>query len=111
MAVLRKLISQFPENCHIYMCVYIHKRILNRFFRSNKFVLFFLDEFVVETVVSSNEILSDDPGANARPFGDASYGAVVSKGPIGLHNAYIAAGTFITAIFIVAIVVSTYIYM
>lgn len=64
------------------------------------------DEFVVETVVSSNEILSDDPATNARPFGDSNYGAVVSKGPIGLHNAYIAAGTFITAIFIVAIVVS-----
>lgn len=69
------------------------------------FFLLFSDEFVVETVVSSNEILSDDPAANTRPFGDSSFSAVVSKGPIGLHNAYIAAGTFITAIFIVAIVV------
>lgn len=115
MTVLRKLITQLPENCHIHLCVYIqlvHRRILlSVSLSSNKFVLFFLDEFVVETVVSSNEILSDDPGANARPFGDSNYGAVVSKVPIGLHNAYIAAGTFITAIFIVAIVVSTYTYM
>ena len=71
----------------------------------NKFVIrvrsFSADEFVVETVVSSNEMLSEDPAANTHPFSEA----VVSKGP-AIHNAYVAAGTFITAIFIVAIVVS-----
>lgn len=113
MTLLRKPISQFPENIVIYFWVFIYtysyiSKLWSFSPSTNIFVLFFLDEFVVETVVSSNEILSDDPGANSRPFGDSSYGTVVSKGPIGLHNAYIAAGTFITAIFIVAIVVSTY---
>lgn len=66
------------------------------------------DEFVVETVVSSNEMLTDEAGNVVRPFGEASYSAVVAtKEHIGgLHNAYVAAGTFATAIFIVAIVVS-----
>lgn len=67
------------------------------------FLYIYIDEFIVETVVSSSEIISDDPSTNTRTFS-----AVVStsKGTIGLHNAYIAAGTFATAIFIVAIVVS-----
>lgn len=66
------------------------------------------DEFIVETVVSSNEMLSDD-STMARPFGESSYSAVVavkehSNG--GLHNAYVAVGTFATAIVIVVAVVS-----
>lgn len=68
------------------------------------------DEFIVETVVSSNEMLSDD-STMARPFGESSYSAVVatkehSSG--GLHNAYVAVGTFATAIVIVVAVVSVH---
>lgn len=70
---------------------------------------FYPDEFIVETVVSNNEILSDDSSTtHSRPFGEPSFSAIVSKGTtVGLHNAYIAVGTFATAIFIVAMVVST----
>lgn len=66
------------------------------------------DEFIVETVVSSNEMLSDD-SALARPFGEASYSAVVAakEHSGGLHNAYVAVGTFATAIVIVVAVVSS----
>lgn len=66
------------------------------------------DEFIVETVVSNNEIPTDDAAiAHARPFGEPSFSAIVSKGTtVGLHNAYIAVGTFAAAIFIVAMVVS-----
>lgn len=60
--------------------------------------------------MSSNEILSDSDSAattHARPFGESTFSAVVAKGTtVGLHNAYIAVGTFATAIFIVAMVVS-----
>lgn len=66
----------------------------------------FSDEFIVETVVSSNEIMPDDSSANIRPFGESSYSAIVAKSSIGLHNAYIAVGTFAAAIFFVAMVVS-----
>lgn len=73
------------------------------------FMSFYPDEFIVETVVSNNEILSDDSSTtHSRPFGEPSFSAIVSKGTtVGLHNAYIAVGTFATAIFIVAMVVST----
>ncbi|XP_031618758.1 uncharacterized protein LOC116337926 [Contarinia nasturtii] len=71
------------------------------------------DEFIVDGVVNTNEVLSDvDVAAvaaettHARPFGESSFSSVISKGgSIGLHNAYIAVGTFATSIFIVAIVV------
>lgn len=61
--------------------------------------------------MNTKDIVSDtdatDTMAHARPFGESSYSAVMSKGTtIGMHNAYIAMGTFATAIFIVAIVVS-----
>lgn len=61
----------------------------------------------MESVVS-NEILSDDMATtHSRPFGEPSFSAIVSKGTtVGLHNAYIAVGTFAAAIFIVAMVVS-----
>lgn len=77
------------------------------------FLLFYpyIDEFILDTVVNTNDIVSDtdasDSLAHARPFGESSYSAVMSKGTtIGMHNAYIAMGTFASAIFIVAIVVS-----
>lgn len=71
----------------------------------------YIDEFIVDTVVNTNDVVSDpdasDSVAHARPFGESSYSAVMSKGTtIGMHNAYIAMGTFASAIFIVAIVVS-----
>lgn len=61
----------------------------------------------MEAVVKSNEIFSDDSTEmHSRPFGESSFSAVVSKGTVaGLHNAYIAVGTFTAAIFIVAVVV------
>lgn len=68
-----------------------------------------LDEFILDGVVNTNEVLSETDAAttHARPFDDSSYSAVISKETtVGLHNAYIAVGTFATAIFIVAIVVS-----
>lgn len=72
-------------------------------------VCVFLDEFILDGVVNTNEVLSDADAAttHARPFDESSFSAVISKGnSVGLHNAYIAVGTFATAIFIVAIVVS-----
>ncbi|XP_055296400.1 dual specificity protein kinase splB isoform X2 [Sitodiplosis mosellana] len=66
------------------------------------------DEFILDGVVNTNDVLSDADSAttHARPFADSSFSAVISKGnTVGLHNAYIAVGTFATAIFIVAIVV------
>lgn len=71
----------------------------------------FLDEFILDGVVNTNDIVSDTDASTtlARPFGESSFSAVISKGTtVGLHNAYIAVGTFATAIFIVAIVVSIY---
>lgn len=70
-----------------------------------------LDEFILDGVVNNNEVPSDADASttHARPFDESSFSAVISKGStIGLHNAYIALGTFATAIFIVAIVVSIY---
>lgn len=70
-----------------------------------------LDEFILDGVVNTNEVPSDVDASttHARPFDESSFSAVISKGStIGLHNAYIALGTFATAIFIVAIVVSIY---
>lgn len=71
----------------------------------------YIDEFILDAVVNTNDVVSDpdasDSVAHARPFGESSYSAVMSKGTtIGMHNAYIAMGTFASAIFIVAIVVS-----
>lgn len=71
----------------------------------------YIDEFILDTVVNTNDIVPDtdasDTVAHVRPFGESSYSAVMSKGTtIGMHNAYIAMGTFASAIFIVAIVVS-----
>lgn len=68
-----------------------------------------LDEFILDGVVNTNDAGSDVDTAttHARPFGESSFSAVISKGTsAGLHNAYIAVGTFATAIFIVGIVVS-----
>lgn len=69
-----------------------------------------LDEFILDAVVNTNDIVSDaDAATHARPFGESSYSAVISKGAtIGVHNAYVAVGTFASAIFIVAIVVSIF---
>lgn len=58
----------------------------------------------METVVGTNEIISDD--TNIRSFSESTYSTGIKRGPIELHNAYIAAGTLTAAIFIVAIVVS-----
>lgn len=69
----------------------------------------FLDEFILDTVVNTNEILTETDSAitNTRPFGDSGFSAVVAKGTtFGLHNVYIAIGTFAAAIFIVSTVVS-----
>lgn len=59
-------------------------------------------------MVNSGEILPNDlTTSNARPFGESSFSAVVSKGnTIGFHNIYVAVGVFAAATFIVAIVVS-----
>jgi len=73
-----------------------------------------LDDFIVETVVSSNEIVSDfgSAASNVHSFGEpagtAQFGNEMSTnhGPIELHNAYIAAGTLAAAIFIVAVIVT-----
>lgn len=74
-----------------------------------------LDEFILDAVVNTNDIISDADAATtrARPFGESSFSAVISKGSVvaGLHNAYIAVGTFATAIFIVAIVVSSQVFV
>lgn len=78
---------------HVCMCVFV----------------FILDEFILDGVVNTNDAGSDVDTAttHARPFGESSFSAVISKGTsAGLHNAYIAVGTFASAIFIVAIVVS-----
>lgn len=70
------------------------------------------DEFIVETVVSSNEMLSDDTMNVPRPFGESpSYSArVATKEHSGaggeLHNAYVAVATFASAIIVVVVVVS-----
>lgn len=69
------------------------------------------DEFILDTVVNTNDIVTDtsdasDTVAHTRPFGESSYSAIMSRGTtIGMHNAYIAMGTFASAIFIVAIVI------
>lgn len=73
--------------------------------------VWYIDEFILDAVLNTNDIVSDtdasDTAAHTRPFGESSYSAIMSKGTtIGMHNAYIAMGTFASAIFIVAIVVS-----
>lgn len=69
-----------------------------------------LDESIVETIVNTNEITNDDSSYNVRPFDESSYSAMVARGSVGLHNAYIAVATFAAAIFIVAMAVSIYEY-
>lgn len=71
----------------------------------------FIDEFILDAVVNTGEILSDSDAASvthARPFGESSFSAVVSSSrtTVGIQNLYIAVGTFVSAIFIVTIVVS-----
>lgn len=78
----------------------------NYIYKIKKKYFFFLDDFIVETVVSSNEMVSDV--TNIKSFSDETpifENVGISKEPIELHNAYIAAGTLAVAIFIVAIVV------
>lgn len=62
-------------------------------------------------MLSSISGTGGDDVAMARPFGESSYSAVVATAPKkehcgGLHNAYVAVGTFATAIVIVVAVVS-----
>lgn len=75
------------------------------------FACIFVDEFILDAVVNTGEILSDSDAASvthARPFGESSFSAVVSSSrtTVGIQNLYIAVGTFVSAIFIVTIVVS-----
>lgn len=60
--------------------------------------------------MNAGEILPDSDAASvahARPFGESSFSAVVaSRTTVGIHNLYIAVGTFVSAILIVSIVVS-----
>lgn len=102
--VEKNLLCFYSNEISIIVCnYYIH---LSLFY-------LYIDEFILDTVVNTNDIVSDpdasDTVANTRPFGESSYSAIMSKGTtIGMHNAYIAMGTFASAIFIVAIVVSFY---
>lgn len=67
----------------------------------------FLDEFILDTVVNTAEISTDfdSPTTHTRRFIETEHG--VSNITFGLHNIYIAIGTFAAAIFIVAMVVKT----
>lgn len=69
-----------------------------------------IDEFVVETVISSSEFLLDDTsaraGLNGKGFGSTS--SVILKNPIELHNAYFAIAVLAVTVFLVATVVSTH---
>lgn len=64
----------------------------------------FPDEFVVETVVSSNEIISDDPQANTRPFGESL--AVVAKSTKTHLSTYAIIVILVGIVVIIFIVVS-----
>lgn len=66
---------------------------------------YFSDEFVVETVVSSNEIISDDPQANMRPFGESL--AVVAKSSKSHLSTYAMIVILVGIVVIIFIVVST----
>lgn len=68
-------------------------------------ILIFPDEFVVETVVSSNEIISDDPQANTRPFGESL--AVVAKSSKTHLSTYALIVVLVGIVVIIFIVVST----
>ena len=62
------------------------------------------ETFVIDTVVSSSELLSDVNDDDMRNYVETQH--IGKHGTIELHNAYIAAGTLAAAVLIVAIVVS-----
>lgn len=62
----------------------------------------FLDNYVNENVISSEELLSDVASSGLGSYEESHY----KQKSFELHNAYIAAGTLTSAFIIVAIVVS-----
>lgn len=63
------------------------------------------DDFVIDTVVSSSELLSDVSDNNVITWGELK-DITQDANSTDIHNAYIAAGILATALLILAIVVS-----
>lgn len=63
------------------------------------------DDFVIDTVVSSSELLSDISDSNVITFEDPHENP--DEGVMELHNAYIAAGILAAALMALAVVVSS----
>lgn len=84
----------------------IHKCIIYYVVSHKTIILFSIsDDFIIETVVGSNEIISDE--TSYRNFGESSqFSMDIKRSPIELHNAWVAAGTLVSAIFMVALIVS-----
>jgi hypothetical protein len=70
-----------------------------------------LDDFILETVVSSNEILSDLNAESIRAYEEPHHLRDGSGGLFAMHNGYIAAGTLAAAVMIFAIVVSLILFL
>jgi hypothetical protein len=64
-----------------------------------------VDDFILETVVSSNEILSDLNPESIRAYEEPRLHGGTGGETFGVHNAYVAIGTLAAAIMIVAVVV------
>lgn len=66
-----------------------------------------LDDFVIDTVVGSSELLSDVADSNVIAWGELKdLTASQDANTTDVHNAYIAAGILAFALLILAIVVS-----
>ena len=64
------------------------------------------DDFVIDTVVSSSELLSDVADGNVIAWGELKDIQQEDENSSDIHNAYMAAGILAGALLILAVVVS-----
>lgn len=67
--------------------------------------MIFTDDFVVDTIMSSSELLSDISDTNVITF-DEQHESLQDDASLEMHNAYIAAGILASALLALAIVVT-----
>lgn len=93
----------FRNEAMIQLCLYIYM-VLHFLIKKLYFVIVSTDDFVIDNVVSSSELLSDISDSNVITFEDPHENP--DEGVMELHNAYIAAGILAAALMALAVVVS-----